>query len=120
MKKFQKLALGLIVGAMAIGFSAFTNAHSKSLVKPNKAVKAGMIVDNYLVQSSLNVFDQLSSAPVASDCGGTATRDCAYSVTSTGKSNIPNQSSYTGSEIDTYVSNGWLTADASTKALYQP
>lgn len=25
MKNFQKLALGLIVGAMAIGFSAFTN-----------------------------------------------------------------------------------------------
>jgi len=30
MKKFQKIALGLMVGAMAIGFSAFTNAQKKS------------------------------------------------------------------------------------------
>ena len=32
MKKFQKLALGLMVGAMAIGFSAFTNAKSHNLL----------------------------------------------------------------------------------------
>jgi hypothetical protein len=31
MKKFQKLALGLMVGAMAIGFSAFTNAKTHKL-----------------------------------------------------------------------------------------
>lgn len=29
MKNFQKLALGLMIGVMAIGFSAFTNANSK-------------------------------------------------------------------------------------------
>jgi len=31
MKNFKKVALGLTVGIMAIGFSAFTNAKSKTL-----------------------------------------------------------------------------------------
>ncbi len=32
MKNLHKLVLGLLVGAMAIGFSAFTNAHSTKLL----------------------------------------------------------------------------------------
>ncbi|MFI5140371.1 MAG: hypothetical protein ACHQIM_21305 [Sphingobacteriales bacterium] len=68
-----------------------------------------------------NDFVPLSSAPVTSDCSSTATRQCAYDVTSSGKGNIPDQSSYTGAEIDTYVSHGWLTpASGSSDALYQP
>ena len=31
MKNFKKIALGLLVGAMAISFSAFTNAHKTTL-----------------------------------------------------------------------------------------
>ncbi|BAU55602.1 hypothetical protein [Mucilaginibacter gotjawali] len=121
MKNVKKIALGLIAGAMAISFSAFTNAHSNNFIRPNKAVKAGMITDNYIVQPSLNDFVQLSSTPVSADCSGTATRQCAYDVTSTGKSNIPDLASYTGAEIDNYVSHGWLTpASGSSDALYQP
>jgi len=121
MKNFQKFALGLVAGAMAIGFSAFTNTHEASLIRPNKAVKAGMITDNYIVQPALNNFVQLGSTPATADCSSTATRQCAYNVTSTGKSNIPDQASYTGAEIDNYVSHSWLTpASGSSNALYQP
>jgi hypothetical protein len=121
MKNLHKLVLGLMVGAMAISFSAFTNAHSNHIIRPNKAVKAGMITDNYIAQTTLNGFVPESSAPVTDDCSGTATLQCAYDVTSSGKSNIPNQASYTSAEINTYVANDWLTpAPGSSKALYQP
>jgi len=48
MKKFQKLALGLMVGAMAIGFSAFTNA------RPHKN---GLSQTNYFFSTSGTVGD---------------------------------------------------------------
>jgi len=111
MKNLHKLVLGLMVGAMAISFSAFTNAHSNHIIRPN----------NYIAQTTLNGFVPESSAPVTDDCSGTATLQCAYDVTSSGKSNIPNQASYTSAEINTYVANDWLTpAPGSSKALYQP
>ncbi len=118
MKNFKHIAFGLLVGAMAIGFSAFT---TKNVVVPAKhhIAKAGMITDDFLVQSSSNTFTQ-NSAPSASHCRSTATLQCIYDVTETGASNIPDQASYSSSDINTYVSNGWLTADASSKAaLYQ-
>lgn len=121
MKNFKKMAVALMVGAMAIGFSAFTNAHSNNFIQVNKAVNAGMITDNYIVQPTLNDFQQLSTAPVTADCSGTATLQCAYDVTSSGKTNIPDQASYTSTEINTYVANNWLTpASGSSAALYQP
>jgi len=121
MKNLHKIAFTLAAGVLAISFSAFTNAHTLHVIRPNKAVKAGMITDNYIVQPTLNDFEPISSAPVTADCSGSATLQCAYDVTSTGKSNIPNQSSYTSAEISTYVSNNWLTpASGSSAALYQP
>lgn len=120
MKNFNQIAMGLMIGAMAIGFSAFTGSPSGT-VKPGKAVKAGMISDNFIVQlNAANNFVELSSANPA-NCGDPATRECVYDVTSSGKSNIPDQSAYTATQIDTYVSNGWLTPDSdSSLALYQP
>lgn len=118
MKNFKKLALGLIIGAMAIGFSAFTASSNKSLVKHHRAAKAGMITDDFIVQPSLNSFQEQPSVNTA-NCHSTATRECVYDVTSTGKSNIPDQASYSASDIDTYVANGWLAADpGSSPALY--
>lgn len=121
MKNFKKMALALIAGALAISFSAYTNAyHSNNLIKPNKAVKAGMITDNFIVQPTTDNFVQESSASTT-NCGDPATRQCVYDVTTSGKSNIPDQSSYTAAEIDNYVSHSWLTpASGSSAALYQP
>lgn len=120
MKNFKQIALGLLVGAMAIGFSSFTNSHNLKTTLPNKAVKKGMITDNFLVQPSLNTFEQESTVNTA-NCGDPATRQCVYDVTNAGKSNIPDQASYTATEIDNYVAQSWLTPDAgSSSALYQP
>ncbi|EHQ25557.1 hypothetical protein [Mucilaginibacter paludis] len=121
MKNFKQVAYGLLVGAMAIGFSAFTNAkESNEAVKIHKALKAGMITDNFIVQPTLNNFVQESSVNT-SNCGDPATRQCVYDVTTSGKSNIPDQASYTAAEIDNYISHSWLTpASGSSAALYQP
>jgi hypothetical protein len=120
MKKFKQIAFGLMVGALAIGFSAFTNAHSLRLTNHHRTVKAGMITDDFLVQSSSATFTQ-NASPDPSNCKSTSTRQCIYDVTTSGQSNIPDQASYAGSDVDTYVSNGWLTADPSSKAaLYHP
>lgn len=118
MKNFKQIALGLIVGAMAIGFSSFTNNKSVATAKTNAAHKFS-ITSNYLVQPSLDSFEQATTAST-DNCAGTSDRDCVYSVTTAGKSNIPNQASYTKAEIDNYVSHSWLMAAAgSSNGLYQ-
>jgi hypothetical protein len=121
MRNLHKLVIALVVCVMAISFSAFTNAHhNNNIVKPSKAVKAGMITDNFIVQPTTNNFVQESSVNT-SNCGDPATRQCVYDVTTSGKSNIPDQASYTAAEIDSYVSHSWLTpASGSSAALYQP
>lgn len=120
MKKLHKVALALMVGVLAIGFSAFTNAHSNRLINHHRTVKAGMITDDYLVQTGSGVFAE-NAAPDPSSCKSSSSRQCIYDVTTSGQSNIPDQASYSGSDIDTYVSNGWLSSDPSSKpALYHP
>jgi len=42
MKKFKQVAFGLMVGALAISFSAFTNAHNSSM-KINRDAKGHII-----------------------------------------------------------------------------
>lgn len=110
MKNFKKIAFGLLVGALALGFSAFTSAKK---VMPSESIKAKRsITANFLVQPSLDSFVQETSASSDNCSGATSDRDCMYDVTTSGKSNIPNQASYTKANIDTYVANGWLTPDA--------
>jgi len=78
MKKFQKIALGLMVGAMAIGFSAFTNAQKKH----NFTTK-------YWTNDGTNYQVLTSGVPDPADhCGGTSsTAECAVESTNT---SIPN------------------------------
>lgn len=118
MKNFKQIAFGLMVGALAISFSAFTSA-KKVMVNAAPNAKRS-ITANFLVQPVLDSFQQETS--LSGDCTGTASdRDCIYDVTTSGKSNIPNQGSYTKANIDTYVSNGWLNPDASASDhLYVP
>jgi hypothetical protein len=117
MKNFKQVALGLMVGAMAIGFSSFTNAHHNTFVKHHSA-KAGMITDDYIVQPTLNNFQE-NASPVSSNCHSTATLQCIYDVTTSGQSNIPDQASYTATNINSYVTAGYLVADGdSNPSLY--
>jgi len=118
MKNFKQIAFGLILGAMVIGFSAFTNAKTKT-VHINKAFSAKTITDDYLVQSGgAGVFAQSADFD-SSNCGTAATLPCGYDVTTSGKSNIPNRASYSSSDISNYVSHNWLAADSqSSNAQY--
>lgn len=107
MKNFKKIAFGLVVGALALGFSAFTTAHTTTTI--HKAKTARMTIENFLVQDQgAGGFSQSSSFS-SSNCGGTATLDCGYTVTTSGQSHIPNQSTYNASDINSYVTQGWLT-----------
>lgn len=118
MKNFKKIAFGLLVSALAIGFSAFTNANN--VVKHHRVPKAGMITNDFIVQPTLDNFTQLAS-PSSSNCKLTSDRECIYDVTTSGQSNIPDQASYSKTEVDGYVTNGWLTADPSShSAQYRP
>lgn len=78
MKNFQKLVLGLLVGAMAIGFSAFTNAPKKA----NFATR-------YWTNNGTNYVLLTGGLPDPADhCGGTSsTAECAVESTDT---SIPN------------------------------
>ena len=77
MKNFKQLALGLMVGAMAIGFSSFTNAPTKAKFSTR-----------YWGNDGTN-YNLLSSAPNPStDCGGgSSTAECSVESTDT---SIPN------------------------------
>lgn len=120
MKNFKQIAFGLLVGAMAIGFSAFTNAKTSAQAEKNLSNKRLSITSNFVIQPSLDSFQQLATgADPAANCSGTSDRECTYDVTTSGKTNIPNQASYTKAEIDNYVSHSWLTPDPdSSPALY--
>jgi hypothetical protein len=119
MKNFKQIAFGLIVGALAIGFSAFTNA--KKVVSVNAINAKYSITANFLVQPALDSFERETSASTDNCSSVTSDRDCVYDVTTTGKSNIPNQASYTKAEIDNYVSHSWIMPDAGASLkLYNP
>lgn len=99
MKNFQKLALSLMVGVMAIGFSAFTNAKSNVTHTAGKAIPAG-----YLVQVSSGIYEFRSS--LTGDCETAVPNPCHYDVAAS--NNIPNsQTQWTKAQINTYsgVSN---------------
>lgn len=71
MKNFQKLVLGLIIGVMAIGFSAFTNAPKKS----NYATYY------YGYSLSLDKYIQISGTPDNSKCSPDGNRCVVQSTT---------------------------------------
>lgn len=120
MKNLKTIALGLMVGAMAIGFSSFTNTPVKKSAK--HYAKLGFIADSYIVQvNSSNVdgaFQELDAVDPL-NCSGSATFKCIYDVTTLGASNIPDEpeTGYTQSQISTYVTNGWLSPE-STNGVY--
>jgi len=78
MNNIKKIAVGLLVGALAIGFSAFTNA-------PKKAPFS----TKYWTNDGTNYQLLTSGLPdVVDDCNGTSSPDaCAVESTATG---IPN------------------------------
>lgn len=115
----KSLFLALAV-VLAIGFSAFTNRTIEH--NAPKALKAGMITADHIVQPSPNVFMAytLPSVPANGDCDGTASKQCIYVVTPDGKLNIPSQPlGYSDTDIDEYLNENWLEeTETSRPALF--
>jgi len=83
MKKFQKLALGLMVGAMAIGFSAFTNA---------KVVSKSKGTTYYYYTNDGTNYNYAGTSAPADNCSGSSS---AYCIVQTTTSGLPTQFSNT-------------------------
>jgi len=107
------LALTLV---FAIGFSAFKN--QAPATKVPKALKAGAISSDYIVQPATNVFREflLTGMPDDGECFGSATKECVYHVTALGKLNIPAEptNGYTAQNITDYLDDEWIEEVEST------
>ena len=105
MKNFKNIAFGLMVGALAIGFSAFTNI---------KKVAAG---DQYGNTSNGQYTAITNYDP--GNCQNVASQPtCGYEVTSAGATHVTG--SFTASQAVTFQSNGWIQPLSSDKGLYIP
>lgn len=89
----KKLLSGLLLTAIAVGGSAFTNA--------KKA-----ITENYILQTSSGYFIRQAIAP--GGCTSSSGLNCEYAVTAFGRLYIPAQSSYTSANIQDYLDNDYL------------
>lgn len=123
MKNFRKIALGLLVGAMALGFSAFTRIPSPKFVqRARMADGRNPIADGFIVQLNTTNNFQENPAPDLTKCKNSALLQCVYDVTTTGAANIPDQpGGYSAGDISSYLGHGWIVADPmSSAALYKP
>ena len=108
MKNFKKIAFGLLVGAMAIGFSAFTSA-STNTAKVTRDAKGKIIsVTTYFYNKDGNASDKSASNFVYSDGAGagcnSSSNECQAEWTTT---NMPtNGQSPTAAGSPHYVGNG--------------
>jgi hypothetical protein len=87
MKNFKKIALGLLVGAMAISFSAFTNANSHSL-KTSKNSKGQTTYMEYYYRAlpgghDTNPADYIYSTNPGNGCNSKSGDVCQAEFTTT-------------------------------------
>ena len=99
MKNFKKIAVALLVGVMAIGFSAFTSIKKQSSI--------------YFGQTSLNHYVRLSGAP-SGDCETATTNACTIRYEA---ANAPTVSSFDITSSTPAPPNGVASA---AKTLYNP
>lgn len=91
MKNFKKIALGLIVGAMAIGFSAFTSANNSRIqINRNAAGKVLSVTSTYFrVPANASTSTDLIAAHYIfsdnedADCEGVTSNICSSRWTTT-------------------------------------
>lgn len=103
MKNFKQIVFGLLVGALAVGFSSFTNAKRA----------AGDEYGNQVNGS----YQKLSNAYNPALCENTKSATCGYEVTSAGASHVTS-SNFTAAQAATYQSNGWITPIDADKGVY--
>lgn len=96
--KIGQLLTGLAVVAIAFGASAFNTTlnfkHSD--------------VEEFLVNKE-GEFEPRGSVDIQLNCEPAATTHCVFNVTPDGMLNIPEQSTYSATEIQAFEANGWIT-----------
>lgn len=76
------------------------------------------LVSDFLVNKG-TAFSPRSTVNVSSNCIQTDSKSCVYQLTEEGMENVPDQQSYTPSQIEEFESNGWITPHPqSSSALY--
>ncbi len=101
----KKVVLGLMLTAIAVGGSAFTNA--------KKAINEG-----YLIQPLSGIF--FRSANATGVCFNLLSiQSCVYAVNPTSKINIPSQTYYSDNDVNNFIAQGWLDeVPTSNNGLY--
>lgn len=96
MKNFKKIALGLLVGALAIGFSSFTNgpkAHVRGhLVTYRYYNKMGTIGDE-------TPADFIYRDGLEDDCSSSTTKECSAEWSTTNAPSVNQSPSDAGSPV---------------------
>lgn len=99
MKNFKQIAFGLMIGAMAISFSAFTSATKRA---------AG---DVYANKDDSGTYTKLANPYNSGSCA-TDSPVCAYFVTPSGASHVSG-ASLSSSQITTAINNNWIASEGS-------
>lgn len=81
-------------------------ANSQDHVAPNEKAT---IESDYLVNKGDDGFEQRLDVTPDVSCSDPDVYNCVYNITPLGKMNIPEQSSYTQAEINSYESQNWIT-----------
>lgn len=92
----KKLLFGLMLAAIAVGGSSFTNAKAKKTIG-----------ENFLIQPIPGVFIRAITAN-GSCLNLLSGYECKYVVTNLGKWYIPSKTTYTGQDVDDYLNDGYL------------
>lgn len=92
----KKLLFGLMLAAIAVGGSSFTNAREKRTIS-----------DNFLIQPIAGIFIRAVTAN-GSCLNLLSGWQCKYVVTDLGKWYIPSKTIYTTTDIDEYLDEGYL------------
>lgn len=103
----KRLFFGLLVAGIAFGGSAFTNVDLKSNFHHGK--QAG-VTQGFLVQTAAGVWRLTNTAP--GSCTTLADDPCKYQVNSPGSNSIPVQTTYSASDIASFISQVTPTSDA--------
>ncbi|TDQ81078.1 hypothetical protein [Sphingobacterium yanglingense] len=108
--------MGLML-VLGVGYFAVNASEKKADPGENKTEKV-VTAPDYLVNKGTD-FQPRTSVNTGLYCNTTNPRHCVYIPTEEGMTEIPAKDSYSQTEIDNYVSQGWLAPHPSSSlALY--
>ncbi|MBE8719781.1 hypothetical protein [Sphingobacterium pedocola] len=109
--------LGVALLGLAVTTQSFDN--KEDVEEKADAKKSAVLAPNFLVNKGAS-FSPRNTVNPSLNCNQTDSKNCTYQITAEGMENVPEQESYTPTQIEEYESNGWIEPHAqSGLALYQ-